>query len=195
MCACLQAWTSIRLHAPLATWTRTRGEARGCRCVECLQDWAFGQSDQPPANTRCTAPHTLRTVCRSQQSRIEILNTPQVVGERSAYYFDSFCCLPPDSSAHVHPLHCRRCYEFQCANRDFSVSSSLATHAFARHHPTMIVTCRPHPNVNLSIRDVQDAYGATLHRSSACASTGSMVIKIIDTCPCNYPSNSYSNKR
>ncbi len=42
----------------------------------------------------------------------------------------------------------------------------------------------------------QDAYGAQVDRPNACIDpTASIVISIVDSCPCNYPSNQYANGR
>lgn len=45
-------------------------------------------------------------------------------------------------------------------------------------------------------RDFNDGYDTLIQRKTACSrETGSFVVTITDTCPCNYPSNAYSNKR
>ncbi|PNH12716.1 Expansin-A24 [Tetrabaena socialis] len=44
--------------------------------------------------------------------------------------------------------------------------------------------------------DFQDGYGETLSRSNACYDPSkSVVITIVDACPCRYPNNAYSNQR
>lgn len=41
-----------------------------------------------------------------------------------------------------------------------------------------------------------DNYNETIDRSNVCYdTTGSLVLKIVDSCPCNYPDNAQSNKR
>lgn len=41
-----------------------------------------------------------------------------------------------------------------------------------------------------------DGYGQSMDRSSACIdSTKSVIARVVDTCPCVYPDNAFSNKR
>ncbi|MEW5307321.1 MAG: hypothetical protein WDW36_009727 [Sanguina aurantia] len=43
---------------------------------------------------------------------------------------------------------------------------------------------------------VHDNYGQSFDRSNMCHdTTESVVVQVIDSCPCNYPTNGYSNKR
>jgi hypothetical protein len=42
---------------------------------------------------------------------------------------------------------------------------------------------------------VRDSYGANMDRYSACKGDSTVTVRITDTCPCNYPSNYYSNQR
>jgi hypothetical protein len=42
---------------------------------------------------------------------------------------------------------------------------------------------------------VRDGYGANIDRNGACKGDSTVIVKITDTCPCNYPSNYYSNQR
>ena len=44
--------------------------------------------------------------------------------------------------------------------------------------------------------NVRDGYGSKLPRKGSCYDPSNTVtVAITDTCPCNYPSNAYSNKR
>lgn len=49
------------------------------------------------------------------------------------------------------------------------------------------VACRP--------GSFKDGYGTSLDRSSSCRQGEKVIVTITDTCPCNYPSNAYSNTR
>jgi hypothetical protein len=50
------------------------------------------------------------------------------------------------------------------------------------------VSCRP--------ATVVDGYGSSLDRNKACYDpTKTVIITIVDACPCSYPNNEYSNKR
>lgn len=41
-----------------------------------------------------------------------------------------------------------------------------------------------------------DGYGNSLDRTNVCYDpSASVVVRVVDTCPCNYPNNFYSNKR
>lgn len=43
---------------------------------------------------------------------------------------------------------------------------------------------------------IRDNYGGSFDRTQACYdSSASLVVRIVDTCPCTYPDNAYSNKR
>ncbi|WIA29269.1 hypothetical protein OEZ86_011777 [Tetradesmus obliquus] len=43
---------------------------------------------------------------------------------------------------------------------------------------------------------VRDGYGENIDRNGVCKDTSkSVIVKITDTCPCNYPNNYFSNKR
>ena len=41
-----------------------------------------------------------------------------------------------------------------------------------------------------------DGYGASIERNDACRDESqSVVVKVVDNCPCSYPGNAFSNKR
>ena len=121
--------------------------------------------------------------------------TPQVVGELSVPCgLLSLRCLLQRSSKHVHMCIAGAAMSSSAPTATSRWAAAVAVHAVSATR-TSSVSCRPHSNASLRTCAVQDAYGATLYRSSACATTGTMVIKIIDSCPCIFPSNSYSNKR
>ncbi|EFN56233.1 hypothetical protein CHLNCDRAFT_51898 [Chlorella variabilis] len=57
-------------------------------------------------------------------------------------------------------------------------------------------TCRRCYEVKCDPRKFTDGYGAVLDRSTVCYNANaSVVIQIVDACPCSYPGNYYSNKR
>ncbi|MEW5305930.1 MAG: hypothetical protein WDW36_008440 [Sanguina aurantia] len=40
-----------------------------------------------------------------------------------------------------------------------------------------------------------DGYGNSINRQGACYNSKTVIVTITDACPCNYPSNNYSNRR
>jgi len=56
-------------------------------------------------------------------------------------------------------------------------------------------TCRECLEVKCRSASVPDGGGDTLNRTGLCLNDKSVKVKIVDTCPCNYPANAASNKR
>ena len=65
--------------------------------------------------------------------------------------------------------------------------------ALADTHPEYSGSCGACYEIECSGETMRDGYGAQLDRNGVCKG-GSVVVKISDTCPCNYPNNYYSNK-
>ncbi|PSC67673.1 U6 snRNA phosphodiesterase [Micractinium conductrix] len=62
--------------------------------------------------------------------------------------------------------------------------------------PEFAGSCGRCYEVRCAPRQVIDGYGNTYDRSGACkAGAASIVVRTVDACPCQYPSNAYSNKR
>eukprot|EP01023_Acetabularia_acetabulum_P026733 TRINITY_DN2534_c0_g1_i1.p2 TRINITY_DN2534_c0_g1~~TRINITY_DN2534_c0_g1_i1.p2 ORF type:complete len:196 (+),score=29.58 TRINITY_DN2534_c0_g1_i1:101-688(+) len=63
-------------------------------------------------------------------------------------------------------------------------------------HPEYWGSCGRCYEVQCNPTWFSDGYGASIDRSHACRDQeSSVVVQITDTCPCNYPTNWYSNKR
>ena len=69
--------------------------------------------------------------------------------------------------------------------------------ALSDAHPSEYLnSCGRCYEVKCAPLEVTDGYGQTIDRQSACYnSSQSVVVKIVDSCDCIYPSNSYSNRR
>lgn len=68
--------------------------------------------------------------------------------------------------------------------------------AITDFHPDYGTSCGSCYEVKCSNMWVQDNYGAKLDRTYSCYDeNSSVVVRIVDTCPCVYPANPYSNKR
>jgi hypothetical protein len=66
--------------------------------------------------------------------------------------------------------------------------------ALADTHSEFGGSCGACYEVECSSKSMKDGYGVDLDRNGVCKE-GSVVVKVTDTCPCNYPNNYYSNKR
>ncbi|PNH12715.1 Expansin-A15 [Tetrabaena socialis] len=68
--------------------------------------------------------------------------------------------------------------------------------AWPDHQDGFDASCGKCFEVSCRNADFQDGYGETLSRSNVCYDPSkSVVITIVDACPCSYPNNAYSNQR
>eukprot|EP01023_Acetabularia_acetabulum_P024986 TRINITY_DN239_c0_g1_i1.p4 TRINITY_DN239_c0_g1~~TRINITY_DN239_c0_g1_i1.p4 ORF type:complete len:198 (+),score=41.82 TRINITY_DN239_c0_g1_i1:172-765(+) len=68
--------------------------------------------------------------------------------------------------------------------------------ALADVHPAYAGSCGRCYEVQCDPTWFNDGYGASLDRTHVCRDQdASVVVSVTDTCPCNYASNAYSNKR
>ncbi|PRW60661.1 hypothetical protein C2E21_0949 [Chlorella sorokiniana] len=68
--------------------------------------------------------------------------------------------------------------------------------ALSDQFPNFAGSCGRCYEVKCDSRWVKDGYGASFDRTHVCYDpSASLLLRIVDSCPCNYPSNWYSNKR
>ncbi|KAI8464805.1 MAG: expansin [Monoraphidium minutum] len=84
-------------------------------------------------------------------------------------------------------IHHGSCQFGQLDNHDIA--------AFSDTDPEFSGSCGSCYEVACEEGRLTDGYGKTLDRHGACKGGASVVVRITDSCPCNYPANYYSNKR
>jgi hypothetical protein len=83
-----------------------------------------------------------------------------------------YMCCPPAGCGHD--------YQWPDSGTGWDIA------ALADTHPDYSGSCGSCYEVQCSNGNFRDGYGADLDRNGMCRS-GSVIVKITDTCPCNYP--------
>lgn len=70
---------------------------------------------------------------------------------------------------------------------------TLTTHHKQLRYP---LPCRRCLEVKCDPGSVKDNYGGVFDRNHVCYDASeSVIVQVVDDCPCNYPKNAYSNRR
>lgn len=67
--------------------------------------------------------------------------------------------------------------------------------ALSDRHPDFSGSCGSCYELRCKPMTFNDGFGQSLDRNGACKGGWSVVVKITDSCPCDYPNNAYSNRR